>query len=69
MDFAGVLTSNMVETIDMFEARERVLPGRFLQAWAGLRGRSCTVGSSLARLARRSGMRGSARCWALTRGT
>ena len=28
----------MVETIDMFEARERVLPGRFLQAWAGLRG-------------------------------
>jgi putative hydrolase of the HAD superfamily len=28
----------MVETIDMFEARERVIPGRFLQAWAGLRG-------------------------------
>ena len=38
LDFAGVLTSNMVETIDMFEARERVLPGRFLRAWAGPRG-------------------------------
>jgi putative hydrolase of the HAD superfamily len=38
LDFAGVLTSNMVETIDMFEARERVLPGRFLSAWASAQG-------------------------------
>jgi putative hydrolase of the HAD superfamily len=38
LDFAGVLTSNMVETIDMFEARERVLPGCFLKAWASQRG-------------------------------
>jgi putative hydrolase of the HAD superfamily len=38
LDFAGVLTSNMVETIDMFEAREHILPGRFLKAWASMRG-------------------------------
>jgi putative hydrolase of the HAD superfamily len=39
LDFAGVLTTNMVEVIDLFEARERVLPGRFLRAWADPRGR------------------------------
>lgn len=38
LDFAGVLTSNMVEAIDMFEARERVIAGRFLRAWASSRG-------------------------------
>jgi putative hydrolase of the HAD superfamily len=38
LDFAGVLTTNMVEVIDLFEARERVPPGRFLRAWAGVRG-------------------------------
>lgn len=32
LDFAGVLTSNMVEVFDLFEARERVPPGRFLRA-------------------------------------
>jgi putative hydrolase of the HAD superfamily len=38
LDFAGVLTTNMVEVIDLFEARERVPPGRFLRAWADPRG-------------------------------
>jgi putative hydrolase of the HAD superfamily len=39
LDFAGVLTTNMVEVIDLFEARERVLPGRFLHVWADPQGR------------------------------
>jgi putative hydrolase of the HAD superfamily len=39
LDFAGVLTTNMVEVIDLFEARERVPPGRFLRAWADPQGR------------------------------
>jgi putative hydrolase of the HAD superfamily len=34
LDFAGVLTTNMVEVIDLFEAREHVRPGAFLSAWA-----------------------------------
>jgi putative hydrolase of the HAD superfamily len=38
LDFAGVLTSNMVEVIDLFEARERVPPGRFLRVWADPKG-------------------------------
>jgi putative hydrolase of the HAD superfamily len=38
LDFAGVMTTNMVEVIDLFEARERVLPGRFLRAWADPQG-------------------------------
>lgn len=38
LDFAGVLTSNMVEAYDLFEARERVPPGRFLRAWANPQG-------------------------------
>jgi putative hydrolase of the HAD superfamily len=38
LDFAGVLTTNMVEVIDLFEARERVPPGRFLRAWADHQG-------------------------------
>ncbi len=38
LDFAGVLTTNMVEVFDLFEARERVPPGRFLRAWADPRG-------------------------------
>jgi putative hydrolase of the HAD superfamily len=38
LDFAGVLTSNMVETITYFEQRERLKPGVFLRAWADARG-------------------------------
>ena len=38
LDFAGVLTSNMVEVIGLFETRERLAPGTFLRAWADLRG-------------------------------
>jgi putative hydrolase of the HAD superfamily len=34
LDFAGVLTNNMVEVIELFEAREHVRPGSFLAAWA-----------------------------------
>jgi putative hydrolase of the HAD superfamily len=34
LDFAGVLTNNMVEVIDLFEAREHLRPGSFLAAWA-----------------------------------
>ena len=34
LDFAGVLTNNMVEVIDLFEAREHFRPGSFLAAWA-----------------------------------
>lgn len=33
-----MLTSNMVETIGYFEARERLAPGTFLRAWADPRG-------------------------------
>lgn len=38
LDFAGVLTSNMVETITYFEQREKLAPGVFLRAWADPRG-------------------------------
>ena len=38
LDFAGVLTSNMVETITCFEERERLKRGTFLRAWADPRG-------------------------------
>jgi putative hydrolase of the HAD superfamily len=38
LDFAGVLTSNMVETITYFEERERLKRGTFLRAWADPRG-------------------------------
>jgi putative hydrolase of the HAD superfamily len=38
LDFAGVLTSNMVEVIGLFEAREGLEPGTFLRAWADPRG-------------------------------
>src|SRR5260370_17662454 len=34
LDFAGVLTSNMVEVIELFEAREHLRPGSFLKSWA-----------------------------------
>jgi putative hydrolase of the HAD superfamily len=34
LDFAGVLTSNMVEVITDFERRERLAVGVFLRAWA-----------------------------------
>jgi putative hydrolase of the HAD superfamily len=34
LDFAGVLTSNMVEVITDFERRERLGAGVFLRAWA-----------------------------------
>ncbi|MFJ5229353.1 HAD-IA family hydrolase [Kitasatospora sp. NPDC088391] len=33
-DFFGVLTANMVETIQWFEQREGIRPGTFLAAWA-----------------------------------
>ncbi|GGK36417.1 phosphoglycolate phosphatase [Pilimelia terevasa] len=38
LDFAGVMTSNMVEVIDHFEHRERLRRGVFLRAWADPRG-------------------------------
>jgi putative hydrolase of the HAD superfamily len=38
LDFAGVLTSNMVEVIGLFEQRERLAAGTFLKAWADPRG-------------------------------
>ncbi|HEV2634517.1 MAG TPA: HAD-IA family hydrolase [Actinocrinis sp.] len=38
LDFFGVCTSNMVETIDLFELRERMRPGDFLRAWASPEG-------------------------------
>ncbi|WP_344081312.1 hypothetical protein [Luedemannella helvata] len=34
LDFAGVLTSNMVEVITDFERREQLPAGAFLRAWA-----------------------------------
>ena len=34
LDFAGVLTTNMVEVIGLFEAREGLTPGSFLTGWA-----------------------------------
>lgn len=39
VDFAGVLTSNMVEVIEAFEAREGLASGSFLKVWADSRGR------------------------------
>ena len=38
LDFAGVLTTNMVDVIDLFEQRERLTPGTFLKGWADPRG-------------------------------
>lgn len=38
LDFAGVLTTNMVEVIERFEAREKLPRGTFLRAWADPRG-------------------------------
>ena len=39
LDFAGVLTSNMVEVISRFESRERLVPGTFLtKGWADPKG-------------------------------
>ncbi|MGH3223009.1 MAG: HAD-IA family hydrolase [Streptosporangiaceae bacterium] len=38
LDFAGVLTSNMVEVIELFEAREHLRPGSFLKSWASAEG-------------------------------
>src|SRR5207253_1783993 len=38
LDFVGVLTSNMVEVIDLFEVRERLAAGRFLRVWASPKG-------------------------------
>lgn len=39
LDWAGVLTSNMVEVIESFEAREGLPKGLFLSRWADPRGR------------------------------
>lgn len=38
LDFFGVLTSNMVETIELFETREKLAAGTFLRAWASHEG-------------------------------
>lgn len=38
LDWAGVLTTNMVEVIESFEAREGLPKGLFLSRWAGPRG-------------------------------
>ena len=38
VDYIGVLTSNLVEVIDLFEIREQLRPGTFLQVWADPRG-------------------------------
>lgn len=38
LDFAGVLTTNMVEVIGYFEQRERLASGTFLRGWADPRG-------------------------------
>jgi putative hydrolase of the HAD superfamily len=38
VDFAGVLTSNMVEVIGSFEEREGLAAGSFLKVWAQSRG-------------------------------
>lgn len=38
LDFAGVLTSNMVEVIEHFERREGLTRGKFLRAWADPQG-------------------------------
>lgn len=38
LDFAGVLTTNMVEVIGYFEQRERLASGTFLKGWADPRG-------------------------------
>jgi putative hydrolase of the HAD superfamily len=38
MDFAGVLTANMVAVIGSFETREGLTPGSFLKVWADSRG-------------------------------
>ncbi len=38
LDFAGVLTSNMVEVIELFEAREHLRPGSFLKSWVSAEG-------------------------------
>jgi putative hydrolase of the HAD superfamily len=39
LDWAGVLTTNMVEVIGAFEARESLPEGLFLSGWADPRGR------------------------------
>jgi putative hydrolase of the HAD superfamily len=39
LDWAGVLTTNMVEVIESFEAREGLSRGLFLSRWADSRGR------------------------------
>jgi putative hydrolase of the HAD superfamily len=38
LDWAGVLTTNMVEVFESFEAREGLSRGLFLSKWAGPRG-------------------------------
>jgi putative hydrolase of the HAD superfamily len=64
LDFAGVLTSNMVEVIDLFEVRERLPAGRFLRAWASPEGQELYRRLELGRSASGTGTRGSARYWA-----
>ena len=38
LDWAGVLTTNMVEVIESFEARESLPKGLYLSKWADPRG-------------------------------
>jgi putative hydrolase of the HAD superfamily len=47
LDFFGVLTTNMVEVIELFEAREHLRPGAFLSKWACDEGRELYRGLEL----------------------
>lgn len=38
LDFAGVMTSNMVDVIEDFEAKEKLKPGTFIKSWASRAG-------------------------------
>jgi hypothetical protein len=54
-DFAGVLTSNMVEVIAEFEAREGLPDGLYLRAWATSQGQDLYRGWNSARSPRWNG--------------
>jgi putative hydrolase of the HAD superfamily len=54
LDFAGVLTSNMVEVIELFEAREHLAPGSFLACWASPEGQELYRQLELGRISQRA---------------
>lgn len=62
LDFAGAVTPNMVEVFDLFEARERVPPGRFLRAWANPQGQELYRRLELGEISQRGWNEGSVRC-------